>query len=129
MRQTFYFNRALAASIRAVVPAKTEPGLVDWIEARAAHTERAAALGILRGLEGFELAPALAGAGVPVRVINAAGSDPATDVEANRAVCDFDAVLMEGVGHFPMLERPTQFVPLLERWIDELCLRKVHDPR
>jgi len=48
----------------------------------------------------------------PVRALNAAprpDEGTATAVETNRKYADFDVVLMEGVGHFLMLERPGEF--------------------
>jgi pimeloyl-ACP methyl ester carboxylesterase len=120
------FPRALEASFHGVVSPGASPELLDWICSRALRTDRAAALGLLRGLEGFELAQALQGAGVPVRVINAAPSGNAglpTAVEKNRRLADFDALLLEDPGHFPMLEQPARFLPLLSRWIEELSAR------
>lgn len=114
------FPRAVGASLRAVVPATAPAELLDWIQMRALRTDRRAAVGLLRGLEDFQLGPVLAAAGVPVRVIDAAASEPAADVEQNRRLADFEALSMEGVGHFPMLEQPADFLALLEHWIDEL---------
>ncbi len=114
------FPRALSASIRAVVPAAADPGLVRWIEARALRTDRTAAVALLRGLADFRLAPALAAAGVPVRVIDAADAEPAPDLAGNRLLCDFDASELAGVGHFPMLERPAEFRACLVHWIEAL---------
>jgi pimeloyl-ACP methyl ester carboxylesterase len=60
-----------------------------------------------------------------VRVINAAprpGGPLVTALEENRALADFDALLLEDAGHFPMLEQPEGFLPLLRRWIEELSL-------
>lgn len=51
-------------------------------------------------------------AGVPIRAINAAQPNP-TRIEINRKYADFDAVLMEGVGHYPHMSRPDEFNPLL----------------
>lgn len=51
-------------------------------------------------------------AGVPIRAINAAQPNP-TRVDTNRKYADFDAVLMEGVGHYPHMSRPQEFNPLL----------------
>ena len=58
-------------------------------------------------------------AGVPIRAINAAGPNP-TLVDVNRKYADFDAVLMEGVGHYPYMTRPEAFNPLLLAAIAEL---------
>jgi sigma-B regulation protein RsbQ len=56
---------------------------------------------------------------VPIRAINAAAPFP-TRIEANRKYADFDAVLMEGVGHYPHMTRPEQFNPLLLEAIEGL---------
>jgi len=117
------FPRALEASLRRVVAPDAPPELLDWLRARALRTERAAAIGLLRGLEDFDVGHALAGAGVPVRVVNAAPRGPAglgTAVEANRSLADFDALVLDKSGHFPMLEHPRVFLPGLRQWIREL---------
>ncbi len=49
---------------------------------------------------------------VPVRCINSAGGYPffkKTDVATNKKYADYDAVLIEAVGHYPMLEKPAEF--------------------
>jgi pimeloyl-ACP methyl ester carboxylesterase len=51
-------------------------------------------------------------AGVPIRAINAA-KPYETKVEVNRNYSDFDAVIMEGVGHYPHMTRPEEFNELL----------------
>jgi pimeloyl-ACP methyl ester carboxylesterase len=43
-----------------------------------------------------------------------------TAIETNRKYADFDAVLMEGVGHYPQLERPEEFNRELLRVLEEL---------
>lgn len=58
-------------------------------------------------------------AGVPIRAINAATPFP-TRIESNRKYADFDAVLMEGVGHYPHMTRPNDFNPLLLEAIEGL---------
>jgi pimeloyl-ACP methyl ester carboxylesterase len=56
---------------------------------------------------------------MPVRAINA--SNVTTEVEINRKYApDFDAVLMDGVGHFLYLERPDEFNALLDRTIADV---------
>ena len=56
----------------------------------------------------FDWKAALKAAGVPVRAINAA-KPYKTEIEINRKYGDFDALLMDGVGHFLMLEKPAEF--------------------
>ena len=60
-------------------------------------------------------------AGVPIRAINAAAPFP-TRIEANRKYADFDAVLMENVGHYPHMTRPDEFNPLMLEAIEGLLL-------
>jgi len=106
------FPRALEGSLRLSLGPGADEALCEWLTRRALGTERATALALLNELESFELGPALAGAGVPVRALNAdprGGKRPPTNVEANRRHADFEVVLLERVGHFPMLEDPPAF--------------------
>lgn len=117
------FPRALQASLRNVLAPGAPPELEPWLAARMLRTDRRAAVALLRGLEGFQLPAALSCANVPVRVINAEprpGAELVTAVEEHRRLADYDAVLLADVGHFPMLERPARFLPLLENWITAL---------
>ena len=82
-------------------------------------TDRTAAIALLADYNRFDWKSALAAAGAAVRAINAA--DPyLTAVEINRKYGDFDAVLMRGVGHFLMLEKPVEFNRHLRTFIDHL---------
>ena len=58
-------------------------------------------------------------AGVPIRAINAAAPNQ-TKVEINRKYADFDAVLMEGVGHYPHMTQPEEFNELMLEAIADL---------
>jgi pimeloyl-ACP methyl ester carboxylesterase len=67
----------------------------------------------------YDLGAALEAVDVPVRCINA-GMWP-TDLEANRAHHeDFDAVIIDGVGHFLMMEDPERFNTQLALMIREI---------
>lgn len=57
-------------------------------------------------------------AGVPIRAINAAAPQNPTQIETNRKYSDFDAVLVENVGHYPHMTRPDVFNPLLLQAIE-----------
>jgi sigma-B regulation protein RsbQ len=70
------------------------------------------ALAILKAIFSYDSAPALREVKVPVRAINA-DMNP-TDLEVNRKYApQFDAVIMKGSGHYPMLEDPARFNELL----------------
>jgi pimeloyl-ACP methyl ester carboxylesterase len=43
-----------------------------------------------------------------------------TEIETNRKYGDFDAILIDGVGHFMQLERPEAFNKELKVAIEEL---------
>ncbi len=77
------------------------------------------AIAILRSLEDYDLHTAVRAATVPVRCIN---SDMyPTDIEANRRIWPgFDAVVMKGAGHYPMLERPDEFNNHVRRLVASL---------
>ena len=70
------------------------------------------ALALMRDLFGLDTGRLLKEAKVPVRCINSAGGYQfftPTAVETNKKYADFGAVTIEGVGHYPMLEKPDEF--------------------
>jgi pimeloyl-ACP methyl ester carboxylesterase len=70
------------------------------------------AVAILRAIFSYDSAPALREVKVPIRAINA-DMNP-TNVEVNRKYApQFDAVIIKGTGHYPMLEDPARFNELL----------------
>jgi pimeloyl-ACP methyl ester carboxylesterase len=67
---------------------------------------------MMENFAGYDLAKAARAAGVPIRAIN--GDLWPTRIALNRTVVkDFDARVMEGCGHYLMLERPTEFNRIL----------------
>jgi sigma-B regulation protein RsbQ len=70
------------------------------------------AIPILKAIFSYDPAPALREIKVPIRAINA-DMNP-TNLEVNRKYApQFDAVIMKGSGHYPMLEDPARFNELL----------------
>jgi pimeloyl-ACP methyl ester carboxylesterase len=84
---------------------------------RADRKEAGAAL--MRDFANIDLERWFREAGVPIRAINAAGGMP-TEVEVNRHYADFDAVTLDGVGHYLHMTRPEQFNPLLLDAIEDI---------
>ena len=75
---------------------------------------------IMEGLSGYDLGTAFKLAGVPIRAIN--GDLWLTQIEANRKLApDFEAVIMRGAGHYPMLERPDEFNEILNGVVTRLA--------
>jgi pimeloyl-ACP methyl ester carboxylesterase len=103
---------AMTTMVGMMFPPGGDTALAGWVARNATVTDSAVTLGLIRDYPNLDLPAALAAAGAPVRCINAAPRPPwgpVTTVEANRAHGDFDAVLMDSVGHFLMLERPAEF--------------------
>jgi pimeloyl-ACP methyl ester carboxylesterase len=77
------------------------------------------ALNILEGIFAYDAAPALGKIKVPIRAINS-DLNP-TNLEVNRKYApQFDAAIIKGTGHYPMLEAPEQFNELLAKVLRDL---------
>src|SRR4029434_6235530 len=69
-------------------------------------------IAILEGIIGYNSVPALREIKVPIRAIN--GDLNPTNLEVNRKYApQFDAAIIKGSGHYPMLENPERFNELL----------------
>lgn len=74
------------------------------------------AIAILEGILKYDSAPALREVKAPIRAINADMTP--TNLEVNRKYApQFDAVIINGCGHYPMLEQPARFNELLADFI------------
>ena len=97
----------------------TDPDLYTWVEDRMCGFDPEIAPRVVEGFVGYDLESEFAGAEVPIRAI--LGETIPLNLEGNRELRpDFDAVVMEGCGHYPMLERPEQFNGLLLALVEEL---------
>ena len=106
------FSGQMRQAVRAMLPATTASDLVNWITRKACGARARDALAISRALSGVDLPALLASAKVAVRCINSSAHAPSiqpTSLEHNRKHADFDAVLIDGTGHYPQLERPDEF--------------------
>lgn len=98
--------------VRGMFAGSPDTTTAGWVLERALAADTAAALGLMRDYPNLDFVALLADAGAPVRCINAAPRGPMareTRVATNRRYGDFDAVLMDGVGHYLYLERPGEF--------------------
>jgi pimeloyl-ACP methyl ester carboxylesterase len=110
--------------VPAMFPEGADPGLPAWVLERALAADRGAAVALMRAFEDVDAKALLGAAGVPVRAVNAAPWPPMipeTAVETNRRYADFDAELIEGVGHYLLLEKPEAFNPALRRALGEIA--------
>ncbi len=105
---------------RAMFPEPTEdPELPDWVRENMCDADPQISIAIARQMPALDHPALLEAASVPVRCINSVKTG-VTEIETNRKYGDYDAVLMEGVGHFVMLERPEEFNRLLAEAVEEL---------
>jgi pimeloyl-ACP methyl ester carboxylesterase len=120
------FDGTMAEMLGSMFAEESAPGVKDWVIAKARAANRPAVLAIFRKFPSFDAKEALSAAKVPVRCVNAVAHPPrgmATAVETNRKYADYDAVLMDGVGHYPMLERPSEFNARLREVVAALAAR------
>ena len=96
-----------------------DPELVERVTNDMCDHSPEISIALLREFFSYELGPALAAVDVPVRYINAPMYP--TNVEVNRTYQpDFDGVIMDGVGHFLMMEKPVEFNHLLRQTVEGL---------
>ncbi|MEW5984070.1 MAG: alpha/beta hydrolase [Acidobacteriota bacterium] len=115
-----------AGSCRAMVAQLFHPGrhpeVLAWAEAEMLRTPPEVTVPMLASFGGYDLPGAFRRAGVPIRAIN--GDLWPTDIARNRTVVpDFDAIVMPGTGHYPMLEQPEAFNELVVRVVSGLDRR------
>ena len=118
------FRKDFAGACHGMVEALFHPGtqaeLKAWAEKRMCAAPPAVAVAMVESFGGYDMPKAFRNAGVPIRAIN--GDLWRTFTDANRTVApDFDAVIMKGAGHYPMLERPAEFNRLLVTYVQALA--------
>jgi sigma-B regulation protein RsbQ len=97
----------------------TPPAVKNRIISETTARPPELAITILEAIFKYRSAPALREVKVPIRAINA--DMTATNLEVNRRYApQFDAVIIKGSGHYPMLEQPEQFNELLADFLRNL---------
>jgi pimeloyl-ACP methyl ester carboxylesterase len=101
------FRGTTAAIVQQLFLSTSDKAVVDRVLADMTGADPAVAVPALEALFRYKEALALEQTKVPIVAINA--DVRPTNVEANRRHApQFDAVVMKGVGHWPMLERPAE---------------------
>jgi pimeloyl-ACP methyl ester carboxylesterase len=121
------FKGTMRAGLAGLLHERTDAGLRKWLVKRAEAQDPTMALGLMRDLWGLDTRKLLKQARTPVRCINSAGGFQfftPTAVEINRKYADYKAVTIEGVGHYPMLERPAEFNRRLRDVLKEFATKK-----
>jgi pimeloyl-ACP methyl ester carboxylesterase len=118
------FKGTMRAGLSGLLHEKTDPDLKMWLVTRAEGQDQKMALGLMRDMSGLDLKVLLKEARTPVRCINSSGGYQfftPTAVAVNKKYADYDAVMIEAVGHYPMLERPAEFNEKLQNVLKEFA--------
>ncbi len=121
------FKGAVRTMFDGQFPEKADPEVKKWVQTKAEGQDPKMAIALMRDLFGLDTRKLLKETKVPVRCINSAGgykSFTPTVVETNKKYADFGAVTIEGVGHYPMLEKPDEFNRKLRDVLEEVAPRK-----
>jgi pimeloyl-ACP methyl ester carboxylesterase len=121
------FKGMVRGGFGGLLPAKVDPALKDWLASRAEKQDPKMAVPLMRDLFGLDAKKLLKEAGTPVRCINSAGGYQyftPTSVETNQKYADYKAVTIDGVGHYPMLEKPGEFNAALRTVLAEFAEKK-----
>jgi len=114
------FPGATREFVKGMFPPGADPDLVERIASRISRAPPEIAVAVLRAVFSFDSAAAMARVRQPIRAINAATYP--TQVEINRRYApQFGAVIIQGTGHFPMLEKPEEFNRLLADAVADLA--------
>jgi sigma-B regulation protein RsbQ len=109
------------------LPEKADAEVKQWLQTKAESQDPKMALALTRDLFGLDPGKLLKEAKVPVRCINSAGGYKfftPTAVETNKKYADFGAVAIDGVGHYPMLEKPDEFNRTLRDVLKEFTTKR-----
>lgn len=114
--------------IEQMIPEDGVEELASWIRETGCDEGRSrVGIALMRNFGVIDLPTWFREAGVPIRAINASTPNP-TRIETNRKYADFDAVLMDGVGHYPHMTRPDRFNELLLKTIAEIVATRSASP-
>jgi pimeloyl-ACP methyl ester carboxylesterase len=121
------FKGTMRAGLPGLLHEKTDPDLKNWLVTRAETQDQKMAIGLMNDLTSLDLKVLLKEAKAPVRCINSAGGYmffTPTDVAINKKYADFNAVTIDAVGHYPMLEKPAEFNEKLRDVLKEFKAKK-----
>ena len=115
------FDATTRAFVRGLFASSADRALVERVCEEMASAPRAVAVPLVEATWNYarRVPDALAALRLPVVAINA--ESPPTDVDSLQR-CGVRVLLLPGMGHFPMLERPEEFDTLLAQAIQMITL-------
>jgi pimeloyl-ACP methyl ester carboxylesterase len=109
----------MKAMVKMLFHPDADPAIMADAEKRMLRNPPETAYLMFMGLAGYQPADSARKLTVPLRAIN--GDIFPTDVEGVRKVKpDFDVLIMKHMGHYPMLERPSEFNDLVAKVVADL---------
>jgi pimeloyl-ACP methyl ester carboxylesterase len=121
------FKGTMHAAFDGLLPEKADAEVKKWLRTKVEGQDPRVPLALTRDLFGLDTKKLMKEAKVPVRCVNSAGKYKLftpTAVETNKKYADFGAVTIDGVGHYPMLERPDEFNRILRDVLAEFMTKK-----
>jgi pimeloyl-ACP methyl ester carboxylesterase len=113
------FEGTCAQFVASMFTKGANPDLVEQVKAGMCEGPSEVGVTIMRQYVNLDLGAALAAVDVPVRCVNCPKWP--TNIEGNRAYHpDFDAVIIDGPGHFLMMEAPEEFNARLAEVVAEI---------
>jgi pimeloyl-ACP methyl ester carboxylesterase len=113
------FAGTCAEFVKGMFYEDADTGLVTEITEDMCEISPEVGMALLRAYAGHDLSGSLSSVEAPVRAINSPMWP--TNVESNRQYDpDFEVLIIEGSGHFPMREKREEFDRLLEQVIEEI---------
>ena len=121
------FKGTMRAGFDGLLSENADAGVKTFLQTKAEGSDPKAILALARDLFSLDTRKLFTEAKVPVRCVNSSGGYKLflpTAVETNKKYADFAAVTLDGVGHYPMLERPDEFNHKLREVLAEFATRK-----
>lgn len=114
------FAKTCTEFMLRLLPKDAPAATRERVDRDTCDNDQKAALALFETIRTYDDAAAMKAAGVPVRAINSGAFPTAADVNRKYAP-SFEVSVMEGVGHFPQVERPADFQAQLRRVIQSLA--------
>jgi pimeloyl-ACP methyl ester carboxylesterase len=121
------FKGTMRGGLSGLLYQGDDPDLKQWLVTRAEAQDPKMALGLMRDMSALDTKAIFKDVKVPVRCINSGGGYAfftPTAVAVNKKYADYDAVLIQNVGHYPMLEKPTEFNAKLREVLKDIADKK-----
>ncbi len=116
------FKNASKEFVLGMFPQNADTGIVSKVEHDFVNADPRIAVSTLENVFSYDEQENIKDIQIPVISINA--DLYPTNAEANKKITDFSVKIIEGVGHFPMIENEEAFNNYLEQSVNELKAEK-----